>query len=156
MECDLKKELRERLLANMEKKRKEQKLKEAMDFFLWEVWPIVGYAQSIDHPMLRVLSRMDGIVPFSIIDMVSLRLQDEAKEAYRVLLAEEEKGNDAVREYWEHPRWKTFQVLSFKKRLAQLGEEKVQVIIWVDAAQTSAKINLLDKLDREAPEFFDE
>ena len=152
MKCALKKELRERLLADMEKKR----LKKAMDFFLWEVWPIVGYAQSMDHPMLRALSQIDGIVPFSIIDMVSLRLHDEAEEAYRVLLAEEEKGNGAVREYWEHPRWKTFQVLSFKKRLAQAQRGKVQVIIWVDAAQTAERINLLDKLEREVPEFFGE
>uniref|UniRef100_A0A7V3N4Z2 Uncharacterized protein n=1 Tax=candidate division CPR3 bacterium TaxID=2268181 RepID=A0A7V3N4Z2_UNCC3 len=152
MKCALKKELRERLLADMEKKR----LKKAMNFFLRKVWPIVGYAQGMDHLMLRLLSQMDGIAPFSIIDMVSLRLQDEAKEAYRVLLTEEEKGNVEVKEYWEHPRWKTFQVLSFKKRLAQLGEGKVQVIIWVDAAQTAAKINLLDKLDREASEFFSE
>lgn len=132
----------------------ERRLNKAMEFFLWEVFPIRVYLQRLNNIIL-MLARKLKVAPISAIDMVSPNLQDEAKEAYLVLLREEEKGNPKVEKYWMHPRWNTFQIQSFGRRLEESKKGNIQFVIWIDAANESLRTEILDKLETEFPELLE-
>lgn len=132
---------------------RELELKSAMAFFLWEVLPIGGQV-TLESPLCKNVRRLSGFVPLSPVDIVSENIEREARGAYNVLLREEMGGSAEVEKFWGHPRWKTLQVQSFGKRLEQIGDGKIQFVIWVDEAQYRGP-DTIERIESEIPGFLD-